>query len=73
MITGLLTGMAIFAVAYWLVRRAEDRSYRPVKRAEEIDHHALEQAEREVRDLDIHARPDDGWEGDDWGPGAPRT
>jgi hypothetical protein len=37
-----------------------------------IDRETLEQAEREVRDLDVNARPEDGFSGDDWGPGAPR-
>jgi len=32
----------------------------------------LEAAEEEVRGLDIDQQPDDGWAGDDWGPGAPR-
>jgi len=71
-ITGLLTGLAIFAVAYWLVRRAEYRRDEPTRLVDDVDRHLLEQAEREVRDLDVHASPEEGWEGDDWGPGAPR-
>jgi len=39
---------------------------------EPIDAAELEAAEREVRDLDVHQRPEDGFEGDDWGPGAGR-
>lgn len=39
---------------------------------DEIDREELERAEEEVRDLDVNARPQDGFEGDDWGPGAPR-
>lgn len=35
-----------------------------------IDYEELERAEREVRDLDVDARPEDGFVGDDWGPGA---
>jgi hypothetical protein len=35
-----------------------------------IDYEELEQAEREVRDLDVNAKPEDGFAGDDWGPGA---
>lgn len=35
-----------------------------------IDHEELERAEREVKDLDATTRPEDGFEGDDWGPGA---
>jgi hypothetical protein len=37
-----------------------------------IDYEELRRAEEEVRDLDVNARPEDGFEGDDWGPGAPR-
>lgn len=37
---------------------------------DEIDRKMLEDAEREVRDLDVDQRPEDGFEGDDWGPGA---
>jgi hypothetical protein len=36
-----------------------------------IDYDELRRAEEEVRDLDVNARPEDGFEGDDWGPGAP--
>ena len=35
-----------------------------------IDYDELRRAEEEVRDLDVNARPEDGFEGDDWGPGA---
>lgn len=37
-----------------------------------IDYEELRRAEEEVRDLDVNTRPQDGFEGDDWGPGAPR-
>jgi hypothetical protein len=37
---------------------------------DEIDYETLEQAEREVRDLDADATPEDGFAGDDWGPGT---
>ena len=38
-----------------------------------IDWDELKKAEDEVRDIDPQARPEDGFEGDDWGPGsAPR-
>ena len=39
---------------------------------EPIDWATLEEAEREVRELDVDAKPEDGFEGDDWGPGAGR-
>jgi len=37
-----------------------------------IDYEELERAEEEVRDLEANARPEDGFEGDDWGPGTPK-
>jgi hypothetical protein len=46
------------------------RGPRQTQDDDEIDRETLEQAEREVRDLDAMQRPDDGFEGDDWGPGA---
>jgi hypothetical protein len=67
---GMLTALAIFAVAYWLVRRGEDMRSRHRAPSHEVDRDVLEEAEREVRDLDINHHPDDGFEGDDWGPGA---
>jgi hypothetical protein len=39
---------------------------------EPIDWATLEEAEREVRELDVNQRPEDGFEGDDWGPGRPQ-
>lgn len=37
---------------------------------DEIDYDELRRAEEEVRGLGSEARPEDGFEGDDWGPGA---
>ena len=45
---------------------------RPAEEDDAIDYEELERAEEEVRDLDVNARPEDGFEGDDWGPGAPQ-
>ncbi len=42
------------------------------RRDEGIDWEELRRAEDEVRDLGSDAEPGDAWEGDDWGPGAPR-
>lgn len=69
--TLLIAFVAIITFVLWLRR---DRSYPgPRLHGEEgIDREELEQAEREVRDLGTHPRPDDGWLGDDWGPGASR-
>jgi len=76
MVTGpvgtlLVAVAALIALVLWLRR---DRSY-PGPRLtgdDEIDREELEAAEREVRDLDPKARPEDGFLGDDWGPGASR-
>jgi hypothetical protein len=70
--TLLVALAALIALVLWLRR---DRRY-PGPRIEtddnEIDYAELEAAEREVRDLDPDHRPEDGFEGDDWGPGAGR-
>jgi hypothetical protein len=71
MLTLLVALAAIVAFIIWLRR---DRSY-PGPRLhgkDGIDYEELEQAEREVRDLDSRQRTDDGFVGDDWGPGAGR-
>jgi hypothetical protein len=69
--TLLIAFAAIVTLVLWLRR---DRSYPgPRLHGEEgIDRDELEQAEKEVRDLGTQQRPDDGWLGDDWGPGASR-
>jgi hypothetical protein len=67
--TLLVASAAIVALILWLRR---DRSY-PGPRLHDdpgIDRDALERAEREVRDLEAHRRPEEGFLGDDWGPGA---
>jgi hypothetical protein len=70
--TLLVALVALIALVLWLRR---DRSY-PGPRLEAdddgIDQEELEAAEREVRDLDAGQRPEDGFLGDDWGPGASR-
>ena len=50
--------------------RRQGKDQAPRDQEDEIDREMLEQAEREVRDLDVTQRPEDGFEGDDWGPGA---
>jgi hypothetical protein len=70
--TLLIALVAIVALLLWLRR---DRSYPGPKLESEdegIDHEELEAAEREVRDLESKRRPEDGFSGDDWGPGASR-
>jgi hypothetical protein len=78
-------GLALLCVAGLLViarRASETKSSDPLRDAEfqsgheegsledSIDWDELEKAEDEIRDVDPHARPEDGFEGDDWGPGA---
>lgn len=70
--TIIVASAAIVALILWLRR---DRSYpgpRLHSEDEGIDREELEQAEREVRDLGAHQQPEDGFLGDDWGPGAGR-
>jgi hypothetical protein len=70
--TLLLALVAIVALVLWLRR---DRSYPgPRLHTEDdgIDREELEQAEREVRELEANQRPEEGYIGDDWGPGAGR-
>jgi hypothetical protein len=70
--TLLIAFAAIIALVLWLRR---DRSYPgPRLQSEDdgIDREQLEKAEREVRELGSNQRPEDGFTGDDWGPGSPR-
>jgi len=70
--TLLIALAAIIALVLWLRR---DRSYPgPRLQSEDdgIDREQLEKAEREVRELGSNQRPEDGFTGDDWGPGSPR-
>ena len=61
----------VVSLIIWVWR---DRTYPgPRLHADDgIDREELEQAEREVRDLGTYQRPEDGFLGDDWGPGAGR-
>jgi hypothetical protein len=67
--TLLVALAAVIALVLWLRR---DRSYPGPRLIDDdgIDREELEAAEREVRDLDPGARPEDGFLSDDWGPGA---
>jgi hypothetical protein len=67
----LLTGVLIVALVLWLLR---DRRY-PGPRlhgVDGIDQEELEEAEREVRELEAGPTPDEARLGDDWGPGTGR-
>ena len=47
------------------------RGYQQTSMKDDIDWDELEKAEDEVRGIDPLAKPEDGFEGDDWEPGAP--
>jgi hypothetical protein len=68
---GILTLVAVVAVLVWLLAPSARRQARaeddPVEPADQDE---LDAAEQEVRDQDLHQRPDQGFEGDDWGPGT---
>ena len=67
--TLLIALAALAALVIWFRR---DRKY-PGPRLHGdsgIDYEELEAAEREVQDLEPQQRPEDGFQGDDWGPGA---
>jgi hypothetical protein len=69
--TLLVAGASVLALVVWLVRRPRHPGPRLVGH-DGIDRAALEAAEREVRELDGGTRPDEGFEEDDFGPGAAR-
>ena len=69
--TLLVAGAAFTAVLIWLLRRPRHPGPRLVG-DDGIDRDELEAAEREVRELESRQRPEDGFGGDDWGPGAPQ-
>ncbi len=83
----VLAGLALLCVVGFLViaRRASesrnsdqspdgkpDSGSRKESLKDSIDWETLEKAEEEIRDVDPLANPEDGFEGDDWGPGAGR-
>ncbi len=51
---------------------AADAGRRKTSLEDDIDWEELERAEDEIRDVDPMAKPEDGFEGDDWGPGTTR-
>jgi hypothetical protein len=66
----LLTVCLLIGIAVWLFNPKTKPAPEPGEEREPVDRDELEAAEREVRDLDLHQRPDDGFQGDDWGPGT---
>lgn len=51
---------------------APGRRDRQTSMKDDIDWEELQRAEDEIRDVDPRANPEDGFEGDDWGPGTTR-
>ena len=74
---GLIAGLLLLlGLAVWFFRKpGRGGASAPAPLAWEdqvkpVDAVELDAAEREVRDLDVNQRPEDGFAGDDWGPGA---
>ncbi len=67
----LVSATLLVAVALWFRRDRRHPGPR-LHGSDGIDREELEAAEREVRDLDASARPEDERSGDDWGPGTVR-
>jgi hypothetical protein len=69
--TVLVSLVLLVALLLWL--RRDHRHPGPrLHGSDGIDREILEEAEREVRDLDAAARPEEERPGDDWGPGVAR-
>jgi len=69
--TVLVSLVLLVALTLWLRRDRRHPGPR-LHGSDGIDREVLEEAEREVRDLDPSVRPDDERPGDDWGPGVAR-
>ncbi|HSB55518.1 MAG TPA: hypothetical protein VLD58_14255 [Gemmatimonadales bacterium] len=69
----LLLLVLVAAVLVWFFSPGTRQRETPDDPIEPVDESELDAAEREVRDLDLNQRPEDGFEGDDWGPGAGGT
>jgi hypothetical protein len=70
--TLLVAAALLAALVTWLMRRRRHHPGPRLVGGDGIDRDELEAAEREVRGLESGRTPEDGFEGDDWGPGAAR-
>jgi hypothetical protein len=71
--TYLFATMALLAAGLWLFRprrRVPAEPWEGEDTVEPVDQAELDAAEREIQELDATRRPEDGFEGDDWGPGT---
>ena len=66
-----IAAVLMVGLVFWLVRGRRYPGPR-VHGDDGIDQEELEAAEREVRELEAGALPDDERPGDDWGPGTRR-
>jgi hypothetical protein len=69
--TVLVSTVLLAALLVWLRRDRRHPGPR-LHGSDGIDRGVLEEAEREVRDMETSARPDEERPGDDWGPGVAR-
>ena len=69
--TVLVSAVLVVALLIWLRRDRRHPGPR-LHGSDGIDREVLEDAEREVRDLEASAHPDQEHRGDDWGPGVAR-
>jgi hypothetical protein len=67
----LLTVLLIAGVLLWLIKPGRRRPRSADAWEPEADPGELQAAQDEVRDLGSGQTPEEGFEGDDWGPGAP--
>jgi hypothetical protein len=67
----LVSLVLVVALVIWLRRDRRHPGPR-LHGSDGIDREVLEDAEREVRDLDASAQPEEERPGDDWGPGVAR-
>ncbi len=73
--TVVFASIVLLALLLWLVlprRQVEREPWEGESPGPALDREELEAAEREVRELDSAADPEEGGEGDDWGPGTAR-
>ena len=69
--TVLVSAVLVVALLIWLRRDRRHPGPR-LHGSDGIDREVLEEAEREVRDLEGSGRPEEDRPGDDWGPGVAR-
>lgn len=69
--TVLVSAVLLVALMVWLRRDRRHPGPRLLG-SDGIDRGVLEEAEREVRDLEASAQPEQERPGDDWGPGVAR-